>query len=358
MHRLRAFIMLFLFVTLWTTPHVRPVRAQDVSPALLGTYTSATPLRQVAIADGYAYLIGDQSPTLDIVDVRNPESPAHVGFYTAPSPITDIVVEGPYAYITTDGSGLRIVNIMNRAAPVNVGVYTKTLTTYNVRKAGRYVYVAAGLNGLLIIDVDNPKVPVEVGAIAWQDGYGLKALRVEILRGQAYVYAEYNRSALYATLFVIDITDVTQPRQLGSLAISGSETLLAATSGYVVLRGFMAGLEIIDVQTPTAPQRTDTFIGTTSWWATAAVPHGRYLYVSSIQFNDADADPRAGLRIVDIANPLVPAEVGVALPNERTWDVAVAGKVVYVITDSGLALLTQGYTLPHAVYLPVQFVAP
>ena len=67
-------------------------------------------------------------------------------------------------------------------------------------------------------------------------------------------------------------------------------------------------------------------------------------------------DDTAGLRVIDVSNPISPTEIGFYDTPGWAYGVAVSGNLAYVADDDGglLILRYQPYTLSvNKVYLPV-----
>lgn len=172
------------------------------------------------------YLYGAANGRLAIVDVSNPASPAEVGAANL-SDITsvgDIAVEGQYAYLgrydedsNSQLQGLTILNVSNPASPTEVGSFTTSGGTYadvyDVDVAGSLVYLAASDAGLRIVDVSNPSSPVEVGS------HSFAAKSVTVSGRYAYVTDGLR-------LGIFDISDVTNPIQIGAFQMSGAADVL------------------------------------------------------------------------------------------------------------------------------------
>jgi hypothetical protein len=102
-----------------------------------------------------------------VIDVSNPEAPVEVGFVEAPGRAYGVAVAGGYAYVV--GKGLTVIDVSAPSVPVKVGWLGLRLPG-DVEVADGHAYVAAGGGGLLVIDVRAPSAPVEVGISETPDG--------------------------------------------------------------------------------------------------------------------------------------------------------------------------------------------
>jgi hypothetical protein len=186
-------------------------------------------------------------------------------------------------------------------------------------------------------------------------------------------------------LVVLDIADLTHPTVVGqSSPLSGFESVIVSDShAYIAGEG---GLHVIDVSDPTAPAEVGFYATAASAWSVAVVESAAYVaagdglyildisnpiapasigfhgtpdaaldvtlmdntaYVAEVFTERDDATERGGLRIVDVADPANPREIGYypLYPRESGYNriyepmgaraVAVAGSYAYVIFGSG-----------------------
>ena len=104
-------------------------------------------------------------------------------------------------------------------------------------------------------------------------------------------------------------------RQCGG-GCTRSGSLLSVADG-------VAGLTLIDVSDPSAPELISTTA--TPAQSVAVASDERYAYLG--QANEG------GLAIFDLANPQMPIQVGSFQPPEPTLAVALAGHIVYCLSD-------------------------
>jgi len=221
---------------------------------------------------------------------------------------------------------------------------------------GDIAYVPGCLSGLHIMDLSNPMEPVE---ITFRDGV---ALGVSISNNRAYYTSSMGG-------VVLDISDPTQPQELGRWRIGGSEDILVngdigvitteegcpyvvdvsdprnvhivgnepfaqcylrlvgMAGNYFGLRGtfgpFVGGFRLYDLSNPEQPVRVAAI--DTNYSTCDAVIYGDYAYLATSSH---------GLRIIDLSNPLQPVVVATCddsvnspcLSVTVTGDYAVVGK--------------------------------
>jgi hypothetical protein len=205
----------------YSWPNSRPLAIYDVSglPTLpLPAPTLYDALGEsvggVEVSGNRAYVVSywDRcSPTnllvcLEIVDVTNPASPTYISHIALDrltyGGIMEMRVVGDYIYVAAgpDGGsgGLRVIDISNELTPLLVGSIDFPDTGYMFAKSwGLAVYddrvLLAAPSGLYIIDISDPTQPQQVGQYSWPTGFGnARGGHVEVRENLAYaaVYAE------------------------------------------------------------------------------------------------------------------------------------------------------------------------
>jgi hypothetical protein len=159
-------------------------------------FTSDIGALRIAAHDGYVYMT--QTPTLTIVDARNPDALTLASQITATQGILEVAVRGDYAYLS-DG-------------------------------------------GLRIFDVRDPAHPLEVGTLPFADGSG----RLAVWDRYAYVVGGKG-------LHVVDISDLQRPEEVGLMTFPWDINDLAAEGGYVFMADFYEGLKVVNAQDPRHP---------------------------------------------------------------------------------------------------------
>jgi hypothetical protein len=290
---------------------------------LVGRLDLDVPLRHVAVQNGHAYL-GTGADLLD-VDVRDPTHPVVRGHAASGvGQVQAIALDGERAYVG-GANGLAILAI-SREYPRILG----TCSTPSVRAviaAPPYVYLSAGC--LRVIDVSDGTHPIQVGG--WDVGQGAYALAA---RGP-YIYLGDAMG-----LEIIDVSAPTAPRCIYECSTAAFPEDATLAGSYLYLASEHSGLRIVDLADPAIPDDIghfntwrdipDSVIDGESGNAQAVAAASHHAYV--VFAND-------GLRIIDVANPTTPAEVGF-YPVEGAVDIAVAGAYVYLATRSdGLHIL-------------------
>ena len=159
-----------------------------------------------------------------------------------------------------------------------------------------YAFLAVGPAGIAVFDVTDPTQPVQIGALNTPgDGAGI---------------AVANSYAVVADgtvgLQMLDVRNLAQPTLVGTLSTSKDfrHVALAGTLAYVT--GF-SGFYTVDVSDPAHPAQLGAV--ETSLCPGAAQVVGQHAYL---------ADGCVGLQILDVSNPAQPAIVG-KLPSETSF---------------------------------------
>ena len=234
---------------------------------------------------------------MKIVDVSDPNQPVPVG--TSPlfagEWVRDIALAGDYAFVAVSKAGLYIVDISNPNTPRIVTFYSVNDSAQGVTVAGNYAYLAAETDGLHILDITDVAKPLLVGI--YEAPRSLNRVRRVVVSGN---YAYVGTSGNFDYLRIIDISDPATPVQVGELSVSNALDLsLDSAAGHLYVAGGLAGLLIIDVQTPTAPQEIGRYrpLGSGTVWGLDR--QGSNVFLATTRLNH-------GLEIVDASDPTAP----------------------------------------------------
>jgi hypothetical protein len=292
-----------------------------------------SPMLDVRVVDGYAYLAG---AGLRIIDVTTPTAPSLVATYATPNQIWGVEVVGHRAYLSNEINGLQILDVAVPAAPIRLGGYATISWPSAVEVSGDVAYVGE-TSGVRIIDITDPTFPRPLGQyLTSKAAYGLD------LVGD-FLYVADSESGL----LILDVSDPALPVYAGSYDTSG----FARTVEVVDDLAYVAdsdGLEVVDVSNPAAPAlcgRCDT-PGT----AVAVQVVGNTAYI---------ADGGRDLAVVDVSNPGAPVILGGYRSSTGSeWDygrdVQVVGHLAYV-ADSWFGLLVLDISDPANAVLMSSF---
>lgn len=150
---------------------------------------------------------------LRLLDVSNPAAPAQLGISYAGDSILDVAVKDGYAYLlmckTIDpfscSSEFAIVNIQNPALPVEAAVFSAGSTNLKIAVYGDYLYRLG--NGLLeIFDISTP------GSLDVVGSKGASGSNIKIIGSKAVFWDSAIR--------IWDLSDPADPADMGQVSLS------------------------------------------------------------------------------------------------------------------------------------------
>jgi choice-of-anchor B domain-containing protein len=153
--------------------------------------------------------------------------------------------------------------------------YTDSLT------GNRYGLLCASTSGLRVIDLSNLANPTIVGSIS---GAGIRAIDVKTWKNYAYIVGE----SLSITGKIIDLTDPTNPTQVG--AFPAGHNITISESGYLYLS--VPGIRIFDLN-------TDPINPVQKYSDNSCIGHD----ISIVGNRLYDFSDNCGTRIFDISQP-------------------------------------------------------
>ena len=282
-------------------------------------------------------------------------APVEVGIFATPGDALGVTVAGNYAYVAdpTAGCGLSMWRESGSHRPRSGSTHPGSVGTLRWRAA--IAYLRRVLGGLRIINVANPAAPGgwvlrHAGIGAGCDGSGQLRLRGRSAAGcvsstsptrprpsrsgpttrQATPTLWRWRGATLTSLIpaaaCASSTSPTPPRRprSGSTILQGAPMTWRSSGGYGLCRRWQySGLRMIDVANPAAP--TEVGFYDTPEQASGVAVAGSYAYV---------ADGESGLRVINVTNPAAPVEAGFYDTSGYAEGVALAGNFVYVADSS------------------------
>ncbi len=180
---------------------------------------------------------------LGIFDASSPGTFVEVGSVNTPGVAIGIALDGCYAYIA-DVSSLQIADVSDPTAPSLLGsapmTYAQSVGVYD-----DYAYVASYVSPgeVHIVDVSDPAAPVLQSV--WIPGTGGGARKVLIDGSRGYVTFD-------AELYIVDLTNPTNPAVLGTVALPGPgfDLFLEGEFLFVAADGWFAIVDVTDPSTP------------------------------------------------------------------------------------------------------------
>ncbi|MCK4249879.1 T9SS type A sorting domain-containing protein [candidate division WOR-3 bacterium] len=263
------------------------------SPQYLSSHDTPGDTRKIQKLGSYAY-IADGDSGLRIIDVSNPLNPYEVGFYNPGGFIGNLDVINDYAFLCDFNYGIRIVNITNPTNPVEVsnlpGSYYRGVAIQD-----NYMYIAVWTyaKGVDIADISNIANPHIVGSCDTSACF-------EIIIVDTFAYTVADMHGIY----VIDVSDVTNPTKIGNYSDLCLMNNLVFHNAYLFVPDMEQFIDmssillILDVSNPANPQPIGSF--PTPCYSMANAVDGNYVYI---------ANHLGGLRIISISNPEMPEQI-------------------------------------------------
>lgn len=260
--------------------------------------------------DGSEYALLGAKTGMAVYSIDDADNIEELGFI--PGPETnwrEITVLAQHAYVTTDvqgtGHSMQVIDLSD--LPNSISLVTSYDETFqmghiiqrDIYSEAPYVYVhgADSDDGTHIIDVSDPTNPVEVGVYA--PGYYIH---------DGHVKGDF----LYAAAFyedridVVDISDKTNPTFVAAIPDPGNNThssWITEDDKYLFVADEQDGVAatIFDIEDVTDPTPVASYLANE-----ASLVHNPYIK-GDFAFCSHNTE---GLRIVDIADPTLPVEVG------------------------------------------------
>lgn len=237
-------------------------------------------------------------------DAQNVDYIGHLG-----GRVGAITVVGDYAYFN-EGYKLAISPVEALSSVVGrTGFLPNTIQDITV--AGDYAFLADGEGGLWVINISDPTNPYEVG-FSDTPGY---AYRLAVSGRYAYI------ADRESGMRVFDVSDPTIPEEVGFLDTSGDAVDVFVVGNYAYVADGDGGLQVIDVSDAANPVEVG-FYNTPGFAGSVAVS-GIYAYVAD--------GWGSGLLVIDVSDPSDPAEISVYPYGGYTKDVVLAGDFAYLL---------------------------
>ena len=294
---------------------------QPANPGEIGYWQSLSNAQGVRVSAGHAYVANGDS--LRIVNVGSASHPYEVGHCETPGYASDVAVAGGYAYVADNGGGLSVVDVSYTSSPKVVGRCDTRGLALAVDVSGGYAYVAEGA-ALSVVDVSDPLHAAAVGY--WQSPSYCNAVDVAVSGGYAYVAGQGDG------LWVVSVSNPAAPVSVGHVYTPGWAERVTVSGGYAYVAGSAdTRLRIIDVSLPAYPREVAHY-DAPGYVCDVAVTGDR----ACLTYWDHGSGV-GGLRILDVTDPLRPAERGgwdKSLFNEST--VAISGETAFLACPEGL----------------------
>lgn len=266
------------------------------------------PARDFCLKDTFAYCVAEDS--LRIINIADILSPYQVGACWDSS--YTISISGNYVY-TGGRWKLSVIDVSNPANPTVVNFLS--VWVYTLTCDGNHCYCVLNTNGFTIYNISDP-------LNIWQESQLNTVGGVDIYKLGFYVYLP--------GFMIVDVGDSANPFVVGdtSLPVYAQAVWVNDNFGYGFVANDYVGLTPININDPTNPSALASIYGADD--SRDVFVLGDYAYVSN---------SRKGLKIIDVADPSIPYEVGEydtvgARPDlESVW---VRDSIVYMAVSSDI----------------------
>ena len=179
----------------------------------------------VKVVGSLAYVAAG-SAGLVIVDVSTPTAPTIIGTLDTPGTASGVAVANGYAYVA-DGTAIKVINVSSPRTPTLVASLTTSATDDAV--AGNRLYVIDGGLQFKIVDVSMPAAPALLST--WN---GLGSQGLDVAGNLAFLATPaINHSGSQQGVYILDVTDPTQVKQLEQIYVPGTTRSVVATPTFV-----------------------------------------------------------------------------------------------------------------------------
>ena len=349
--------VLYVTVTAGQTANYTATFTQDTTPGLL-TVTLSPPSAvtagahwrvngggaqgngaTVSLPPGTNYSVtfdsvpGWTAPPSQTVTVQRAQTKIVAGNYTPPVGQPVIAAVHPSFGTLAGGTTLTIEGV-NFTAPASVFIGGKLASNITVSSSSQIVCLTPsnsvyGTVPVLVQTATGSATNANGFTYGVERGNGIEL--VTAIGGRAFGLAVQGNYACVgegSSLLVMNISNPANPALFGRLPLPGKVMDIALFGQYAYVADADAGLQVVDISNPAAPVLKGYYL--TPGWANGIVILGGRVYL-------ADG---AGLEILDLANPILPALLSSTNFNGNADDVAL------VVKPSGVfAYLSSGGTL-------------
>jgi hypothetical protein len=336
-------------------------------PARIGGYTANSAAFGVAVAKGYAYITTLKG--LQVVDVHTPARPVLRSTYAEQQySASNIQIENNLLYVIFSGGDAQLpyyhLDILDISDPADLKLRGKSTDiisiAHQLQVVGTQVYIYEGFcrllcgYGLMAIDASNPtnlKGPTRLQGLPSFWDFQISQSRLYLLAEKLYIFDLAGIEAPTARgnyavatglidavqvvgqrafvlgssgLEIIDISDISSPRSLGSIAAGVNDLEIRDQLAYVAE---VSKLNIFDVSDPGSLTLRGTFAVSGTLDALDIDSH--FAYLASF----------GQLSIVDVSDATAPVLRGSYVPADMLRDVQIDGAYAYLATVRGLDIL-------------------
>lgn len=269
----------------------------------------------VYVADGW-----DQG--IFVIDAADASNPVQLSYFLTPGPTLGLALDGSMLLVAGGSYGLVALDISAPEAIVETGNLGFAYSVLDVAQYGVTAYVSLGFGGVRTVDTSDPGALVELGTFSPGIGVTLDL----VVAGDLLLAASHDSPDWYI-LRMIDVSDPSNPYQVGSFAVGAWIESVDVESSTAYAAAGADGLYILNVTDPMTPtQLSHTYPELSS-------PSDVAIYGNTMFVSDQTDDFQAGrLVIFDLSNPSHPVQIGSVATSDALRSITVVGAVAYVGT--------------------------
>lgn len=261
------------------------------------------PVRALAITADHVYAgVGRR---LQVYAVEGGKPPALVSEGPSESDdITDLEVGGGRLYLAAGQAGLRIYDIAtDPRRPVLLGSYAAPgFRPRSLATDGQTLYAASGKPGIHVLDVQGAGAPTLLSVFS-EPGVSYLSLR---LGAANRLYA----GASDGLFLVLDAADPYALQRLGTTRLPANGRQIALQGSLAFVAAGAAGLRIVDVADPSRPAELGHSVKPVNEDAVGVALNGSLAYVADRGIESGDSHYRkGGLRVIDVSDPAHPLQL-------------------------------------------------
>ncbi len=278
------------------------------------SYTTTNPANNITFYNDYGF-IGEDSYTIEIVDISNPEDIQHISTIEGISP-TNLFVDNDRLFVSDCYYGLLVYDISDINSPELIGEdFGHTGNASDAIIISNTAYVASGSKGLKVLDITDIENIGELGS----SGGAFDATAIDMKDNFAFI------TDLVYGLLVCDFSDVYNPTVVYTADSFAHSWDIKIDSNYAFIAANEYGLEIIDISNPLAPFMKGNFRTRSAY---NLDKYGQFVFI---------ADGTGGLKIIDCGNLLFPkiwAEYKI-FPAEIVRDIKIHNGYAFIAYGNG-----------------------
>jgi len=202
--------------------------------------TDRQTIPELIIQKGFIFA-ADNSWTVQIFDISQPNSPKPICVVPRERSVHDISIDGNLACLANCIDGLIIYDISDPRNPEELGCYKYEYWAFIEKVCVKYPYAYLGTirYEFIVVDISNPYLPTFVALC-----YAKSEINDLKIRGN-YVYAAVG----HAGVEVFDVTDPLHPHGCSAIDLDGITLSVAFYQDYLLAAGYIM-LHLLDISDP------------------------------------------------------------------------------------------------------------